>query len=47
MSGKVDQLSGVEILGERSKQSDEILTPEAVSFVVELSAALARVAANY
>jgi malate synthase len=36
MTTEANNLAGVEILGARSKQFDEILTPEAVKFVVEL-----------
>jgi malate synthase len=36
MTTQSDQLPGVEILGARNKQFDEILTPEAIKFVVDL-----------
>jgi hypothetical protein len=33
VANKVDPLAGVEILGARRQEFDEILTPEALSFV--------------
>ena len=36
MTTEANKLSGIEILGARNKQFDEILTPEAVKFVVDL-----------
>src|SRR5580700_10642537 len=36
MNTKLDTLPGVEILGARTAQFDEILTPEALKFVVDL-----------
>src|SRR5579864_4052361 len=36
MNAESQQLPGVEILGARDKQYDEILTPEALSFIVDL-----------
>src|ERR1700729_2264567 len=36
MSAKLDQISGVAIVGARTEHMDEILTPEALKFVVDL-----------
>jgi len=36
MTSTSSELPGVQILGARDKQTEEILTPEALKFVVEL-----------
>ena len=36
MNADTEQLPGVQILGARDKQTDEILTPEALNFIVDL-----------
>jgi len=36
MNADSQQLPGVQILGARDKQTDEILTPEALNFIVDL-----------